>query len=35
MAQIIIDGKPFRADIIPLKTSAILVIQGGNGMHGF
>ena len=34
MQQIIIDGKPFRGDIIPLKTSAILVIQGKIGMLG-
>ena len=34
MEQLIIDGKTFRADTIPLKTSAILVIQGEIGMLG-
>lgn len=34
MEQIEIDSKTFRGDIIPLKTSAILLIQGSNGMLG-
>ena len=34
MEQLILDGKEFRGDIIPLKTSAVLLIQGSNGMLG-
>ena len=34
MDNLEIDGMPFRGDIIPLKTSAILLIQGTNGMLG-
>ena len=34
MDKVQIDGKEYRGDIIPLKTSAILLIQGGNGMLG-
>ena len=34
MEQLTIDGKEFRGDIIPLKTSAVLLIQGSNGMLG-
>ncbi len=34
MDTVEINGKSYRGDIIPLKTSAILLIQGGNGMLG-
>ena len=34
MEQLTLDGKTFRADIIPLPTSAILVIQGPKGILG-
>jgi len=34
MDAIEINGKEYRGDIIPLKTSAILLIQGSNGMLG-
>ena len=34
MDTIEINGKEYRGDIIPLKTSAILLIQGSNGMLG-
>ncbi len=34
MEQLIIENKSFRADRIPLPTSAILVIQGKTGILG-
>ncbi len=34
MTTLNIHGKPYRGDIIPLTTSAILVIQGCRGMLG-
>ena len=34
MEQIELDGKTFRADRIPLSTSAILVIQAAKGILG-
>ena len=34
MTTLDIHGKSYRGDIIPLTTSAILVIQGGHGMLG-